>query len=155
MGDNVKRLTEVEINSIRCSPFIHQGSHLIVEGHQVRQVWSPFHTNMLTAPSHLFVLHICLEMVSRIIHSTTFPRIKVKLTDLWFPGSSFLTFLNIEVTFSFFPSLGMSPHMNLHSFLGYKILGGTGGVKKICEIFFSSLMTVILYKHFHGYLPNF
>ena len=60
---------------------IHQGSHLAVEGYQVGQVQYPTHTNMLTAPSHLFVL----EMVSRIICSTTLPGIKVKLTALWFP----------------------------------------------------------------------
>lgn len=52
MGERSKRPTEVDVNSIRCSPFTHQGSHLIVEGCQVGQVRFPFHTNMLTSPNH-------------------------------------------------------------------------------------------------------
>lgn len=84
------------MHSIHSSPFIHQGSQVIQEGYQVK--------NMLTAPSHLFVLYTCLEMVYRIICSVTFPSAKVKLTDLWFPRSSFLTFLNIESDIFFFSS---------------------------------------------------
>lgn len=57
------RLNEVEVNRISCSP-------LIVEGYRIGQVWFLLCKPMLTDPNHL-----CLEMVSRMIFSMTFPLI--------------------------------------------------------------------------------
>lgn len=37
MGDRVRSLTEVKINSMQCLPVIHKVNHLIVKGYQVPQ----------------------------------------------------------------------------------------------------------------------
>lgn len=66
----------------------------------------------------------------------------MKLTDLWFPKSSFLTFLNIGVRFS---SPQEHPSYNLH----IKYCGGL----KIFVGFFSHF-NVILNVSMAIYLPN-
>jgi len=48
-------------------------------------------------------------MTSRISCSITFSRMEVRLTGLYFPGSSFLPFLKIGVTLAFHQSSGTSP----------------------------------------------
>lgn len=51
----------------------------------------------------------CLEMVSRIICSFSFPGIEMMLTSLYLPRYSFLHLLKIGAIFALFLSLGTSP----------------------------------------------
>lgn len=70
-----------------------------IEGHQIGQpsmkpFWQPW-INSLSC--------MCLNMASRRIHSTTFPGTDVKLTALFFPGSSLLSILKNGNDISLFP----------------------------------------------------
>lgn len=55
---------------------------------------------------HMFLLFMCLEVVSRISCSTTSPGIKVKLTSLQFLWSFFLRYLKLRMILAFFHTLG-------------------------------------------------
>jgi len=52
---------------------------------------------------------MCLEMVSRISYSITFPGIEVRFSCLHFPGCSFLPFLKRRVMSACLQSLGTFP----------------------------------------------
>lgn len=56
----------------------------------------------------IFSFLMCLKTVSRLSFSITFPGTEVRQISLWFPGSSFLSFLKIGVTYVFLQSLGTS-----------------------------------------------
>lgn len=62
MGDHVKGLDKVNatINqyNIQCSPVVHTGCCLIVEGNQVGQAQLALGKSLLTASSHFLVLHV-------------------------------------------------------------------------------------------------
>jgi len=74
----------------------------------------------------------CLERVTRSSCSITFPRMEARPTDLYFPGSSFLSFLKIGVTVAILQSSGTPPVCQDHS----KITEGSSAVT-----FTSSLST--------------
>lgn len=109
--DNVKSLTK--INHTHGSPLTHQAFHLIMEGYEVGQTQFPFDKSVLTAADHLSFK--CLETVSRISFSITFPGIKVRLACLQLLGF-FLPFLKTGVTFALFQCSGTPPpHFDHHA----------------------------------------
>lgn len=87
-------LAKVKRKSIH-SPLIScQASHLIECYHQE---CFPLYETMLLGT---FFSIMCVERVSGVIHSITFPGTGVRLTGPQLPRSSFLPFLKVAVTFS-------------------------------------------------------
>lgn len=88
MEDIVKDLPEVREGNIHCSFLILQAGYFITEAYQVGQagldyqVGLDFSEFMLIIPDDFFSSFTCLEMVSRMSYSITFPGIEMKLTGL-------------------------------------------------------------------------
>ena len=53
MQDHIKGLSEVQVDDITCSAFVHSLCHLIVEGHQIGQAWSTLGDAMLAVSDHI------------------------------------------------------------------------------------------------------
>lgn len=81
MAYSVKGLTKVQVDSIHCSLLMYQASRFIVDfvkliKHDIPLV-EPYCSLLV-----IFLSLVCMEMVSRISYSTTFPGIEVKPTIL-------------------------------------------------------------------------
>lgn len=54
MERSVKRLAEVGVDNIHCSPPTYLASHAIIENYHIGQAWFPLHESVLITPNTFF-----------------------------------------------------------------------------------------------------
>lgn len=86
MKDKIKGLTKIQKDYVRCLPFIHKAGDLIIEGDKITKAGLSLNESMLIMPHNSFVLQMPFNTPSTVF--VFFLKTEVRLTGLWFPGSS-------------------------------------------------------------------